>query len=64
VACSEAGVEAIAWSGAATRRRCALGLGSRTAGGGGGTMVARVTVERERVWGQKFAKCGERERGA
>jgi hypothetical protein len=31
------------------------------AGGSGGTGVSRVTVERETVQGQKFAKCGERE---
>jgi hypothetical protein len=32
--------------------------------GGGGRTVSRVTEERERVWGQKIAKCGEGECGA
>jgi hypothetical protein len=36
---------------------------SRRIGGGSGTVVSRVTTERERARGQKFAKCGERERG-
>jgi hypothetical protein len=44
-------------------QRSALGPGSRTAGGSGGTVAARVTVEQERAQGQNFAKCGERERG-
>jgi hypothetical protein len=25
-------------------------------------VISRVTAERERAWGQKFTKCGERER--
>jgi hypothetical protein len=47
------------------RRWCAPGLGSRTAGGGSGAAVSRAIVERERerARDQKFAKCGERERG-
>jgi hypothetical protein len=40
------------------RQQRALGLGSRMTGGGGGTMVSRVTEERERARVQKFAKCG------
>jgi hypothetical protein len=57
---SEAEVEAVACSGAGDE---ALGPGSRTAGGGG-VMISRAITERERVWEQKFAKCGERERVA
>jgi hypothetical protein len=28
----------------------------------GDVIVSGMTVERERAWGQKFAKCGERAR--
>jgi hypothetical protein len=35
--------------------------GLRTVGGSSDVTVSRVTVERERARGQKFAKCGERE---
>jgi hypothetical protein len=45
------------------KRQCALGPGLRTTGGGG-TAVSRATEDRERARGLKFAKCGERERGA
>jgi hypothetical protein len=44
------------------RWRRALGLGLRTTGGGGGAAVSKAIAERERARGQKFAKCGERER--
>jgi hypothetical protein len=46
------------------------GLGSRMTGRGGTDGrrrwhdVSRLTEERERAWGQKIARCGERERGA
>jgi hypothetical protein len=33
------------------------------AGGGGGVVISRATVERESARGQKFTKCGEREHG-
>jgi hypothetical protein len=36
--------------------------GSRMVGSGGMTL-SRVTEERERAWGPKIAKCGERARG-
>jgi hypothetical protein len=45
------------------RWRRALGLGLRTTGGGGGAVVSKAIAERERARGQKFAKCGKRERG-
>jgi hypothetical protein len=60
---SEAGVEVVACSEDGDEAAVCLGLGSRTAGGGG-TTVSRVTEERERAWDQKIAKCGERERRA
>jgi hypothetical protein len=37
-------------------------VGLWTAGGSSSTVVSRATAERERARGQKFAKCGERER--
>jgi hypothetical protein len=40
--------------GLGVRRRCTLGLGSRTIRGTDGTMVSRVTKERERAQGQKL----------
>jgi hypothetical protein len=43
------------------RRRRAAGPESRTVGGGSSAVVSRVTVERERARGQKFATCGDRE---
>jgi hypothetical protein len=43
------------------RRRRAPRPRSRTIDGGDSTTVSRVIEERERVWGQRIAKCGERE---
>jgi hypothetical protein len=45
------------------RQWCAPSPRSNTVGGGGMT-VSRATEKRERARGQKFAKCGKRERGA
>jgi hypothetical protein len=63
MACSEDGVAAAVCSEAGDVAVVCSGPGMRTAGGSN-TMVFRVTEERERAWGQKIAKCSERERGA
>jgi hypothetical protein len=60
--CSKVGVEAMACSEARDEAAVCSGPGSRTACGGG-MMVSRETEERERAYGRKIAKCGERERG-
>jgi hypothetical protein len=74
VAHSEIGVEVVARSDARVeavarfevgrprmRQWHALDPGSRMAGGDG-TAVSRVIEERERAWGRKIARYGERER--